>query len=110
MMKAMAAHAPAPASPLVNIERIRASQADRVARSLAAWESSKEQLRAAIALAETREREHRETTADVEAKLAALELVASLAVESPREAIAPAMPAIVRRSRPLFTRSNLSIL
>jgi hypothetical protein len=64
---------------LLDVDRIRAAQEERLAQALAAWEQAKEDLKEAAALVETREREYQETTAEVRMHLAALEIVVGLA-------------------------------
>jgi hypothetical protein len=64
---------------MVDIDQLRIQQEQRLAPALQAWNLAKQQLEAAIQLAETREREYRELQEDVRRKLDALELVLSLA-------------------------------
>lgn len=66
---------------MTNIEQLRALQHQRLVPSLALWNEAKKNLEDAIALTERREREHRELCDDVQRKIEAIDLVASLTRE-----------------------------
>jgi hypothetical protein len=92
---------------VVNLDRIRAAQSQRIESSLASWEQAKEELRLAITLVETREREFHEISADVDVKLAAVDTVLRMAgVEPEQETETPPEPAAEPGLRRLFSRSR----
>jgi hypothetical protein len=107
---------------MFEIEQIRRRHEQRLARSLESWNEAKKQLEIAIGLAEARERELREVSADVRRRLDALDFVNGMANEPESGGDVPPMPApnppetqgagadlhrlggfLNRRSRPLFS-------
>lgn len=66
---------------MTDIEQLRALQHQRLVPSLAMWNEAKKNLEDAIALTETREREYRELSDDVQRKIEAIDLVANLSKE-----------------------------
>jgi hypothetical protein len=73
---------------MFNLELIRNRQEERLKSLRASWVEAKKHLEEAIALTETREREFREASLDVQRRLEALDLVVSMA----REMEAPEVP------------------
>ena len=66
---------------MFKIDQLRRRQEQRLLPVLKSWDEAKKHLEDAIALAETREREFREVSEDVQRKLDALDLVISMAKE-----------------------------
>jgi hypothetical protein len=66
---------------MANIEQLRYWQQERLVPLLALWNDAKKNLENAITLAEIREREFREVSEDVQRKLEAIDLVATMARE-----------------------------
>lgn len=66
---------------MTNIEQLRHSQQQRLIPSLALLNAARKNLEDAIALTEAREREYRELSEDVQRKVDAIDLVASMARE-----------------------------
>jgi hypothetical protein len=66
---------------MFNVDLIRSRQEQRLMNLRAAWNEAKKNLEEAIALTEAREREFLQASQDVERRLAALDLVASMARE-----------------------------
>jgi hypothetical protein len=109
---------PAPA-----LDDIRVRLEQRLLTALESWDLEKKRLEEAVARAEEKEREFRETADDVKRRLEAVELVAAMAREMVSEAPAeePPQPALAQEkpgpnlslnaapgpqasSRPLFSR------
>ena len=67
------------------IDKLRHKQEQRLQPPLHAWNEAKKNLEAAIALAETREKEYRKVAEDVQLKLDALQLVISMTTELANE-------------------------
>lgn len=66
---------------MLDLERLRSRQEQRLIPALEAWNLAKKHLQEAIALTETREREFRELSDDVKRNLDALNMVARMAGE-----------------------------
>ncbi|MGA2713698.1 MAG: hypothetical protein ABSG41_11390 [Bryobacteraceae bacterium] len=69
-----------------NIDQLRHRQEQRLLPVLKSWDDAKKHLEEAIALAETRERDFRAVSEDVQRKLDALDLVIGMAKEFGDEA------------------------
>lgn len=66
---------------MLDLDRLRSRQEQRLMPALEAWNLAKKNLEDAIALAEAREREFRDLSEDVKRNLDALELVGRMAGE-----------------------------
>ena len=67
---------------MIKFDQLRSLQEQRLVPVLESWNEAKDHLEKAIALAETREKEYREISEDVQRKLGALDLVMGMANES----------------------------
>src|SRR5580704_12947367 len=67
--------------PMINFDQLRRRQEQRLVPALESWNEAKDHLEKAIALAETREKEFREVSEDVQRKLGALDVVIGMANE-----------------------------
>jgi hypothetical protein len=66
---------------MFNLDQLRSRQEQRLTLVLDSWNQAKQNLEKAIELAETKEREYRDVSEDVRHRLAALDLVSSMARE-----------------------------
>jgi hypothetical protein len=73
---------------MIKIDQLRNMQEQRLLPALEAWQEAKRQLESAIALAESREREYRVLSEDVQRMLGALDLVAAMAADAGDQTLA----------------------